>query len=102
MSLRNREIVTWSGAFPAQITRNATSSVQARSICRDDRIPRDHAQISRVTSMSGSYPARPAPPVRRDAWNAEVSRWVSTISITVHTGWLAGTHSRMSGGNRNC
>jgi hypothetical protein len=36
---RNRAIVVWSGARFAQITRVATSSMQRRSIRRDDRSP---------------------------------------------------------------
>jgi hypothetical protein len=75
----------WSGWLPPQITRNATSWLHNRSIRRELRIPCPYAHTSRVTIMSGSWPARPAPPVRRLAWNAVVSRCLDTTSITSHT-----------------
>jgi len=84
-SLRNRATVTWSGRLPPQMTRNARSWPHSRSIRRDDVTSFAYAQISSVTSMSGSYPAAPAPPVLRRAWNAEVSS-CPTASITSHTG----------------
>ena len=59
---------------PAQITRKLTSCQHAASIRRDDVTPWEYAQTSSVTSMSGSYPAVPGPPVLRRAWNAAVSR----------------------------
>ena len=42
------------GMWPAQITRNATSCWHSRSIRREEVIPFAYAQISNVTSMSGS------------------------------------------------
>jgi hypothetical protein len=47
-------MVTWSGTWPAQITRNATSCWHSRSIRRDDVTPFAYAQIRSVTIMSGS------------------------------------------------
>ena len=97
---RNRAIVTWSGARPAQTTRNATSCSHRASIRRDDVTPFAYAHTSSVTIMSGSKPAAPAPPVLRRAWNADVSSR-RTASITSHTAWPSGSHCRMSGGSRN-
>jgi hypothetical protein len=37
---RKRAITEWSGTSAAQITRNATSTSHSRSICRDERTPR--------------------------------------------------------------
>ncbi len=79
---------------------NARSCPHRASIRRDDVTPFAYAQISSVSSMSGSKPAAPAPPVRRRAWNAEVSIR-RTASITSHTAWPSGSQSRMSGGSRN-
>ena len=87
-------------APPAQITRNATSCWHSRSIRRDDVIPFAYAQTSSVTSMSGSSPPPPPRPscAARGTPRCPVSR---TASITSHTGWPSGSHSRMSGGSRN-
>ena len=71
---RNCEIVTCRGAFWPQITRNATSLWHSASIRREDVTWCAYAHTSSVTSMSGSYPAVPAPPVLRAAWNTLVSR----------------------------
>ena len=79
---------------------NARSCWHSRSIRRDDATPFAYAQTSSVSSMSGSKPAAPAPPVRRRAWNAAVS--ISrTASMISHTGCPSGSQSRMSGGSRN-
>jgi hypothetical protein len=58
-SARNRAIVVWSGMSCAQITRNATSTVHNRSICRDECTRFAYPYNSNVTSMSGSNPDRP-------------------------------------------
>ena len=53
-SARNRAIAVWSGRFPPQITRNATSWPHNRSIRRELRTPCAYDQINNVNSMSGS------------------------------------------------
>ncbi len=84
-ALRNSEIVTWRGVFPAQITPNATSVPHNCSIRRELVTWCAYAHTSTVSSMSGSHPAVPAPPVLRTAWNAPVSKCSSTTAITSHT-----------------
>jgi hypothetical protein len=56
---RNSAIVEWSGFRFAAITRNATSSTHARSICLEDRIPNAYEYNNNATTIDGSYAARP-------------------------------------------
>jgi hypothetical protein len=41
------------------MTRQATSSTQARSIARDERTPRDQQYSNSAIIIDGSYAARP-------------------------------------------
>jgi len=62
--LRKREIVVWSKNSPARITLKATSWWQARSICRDERMPTQYAYTSNATIAFGWWAAPPRPSSR--------------------------------------
>jgi len=64
VAVEERAIVEWSGLWPAQMTRKATSSWQRRSIWRAERTPIEYAYMKSATIILGSWAAAPQPSSR--------------------------------------